>query len=148
MDIISFHSRHVAERLAAPPMSVLISIYDRSEARIVPQPGWQDVLFLRFHDSDGSHLGLEQFSPEQAQQTLDFVHKHLDAYQLVIHCQMGRSRSAALALFFSDLLAVPCFNGTAPVDPKYNQQNRRVLRLLWEALEGDGGGALREAAGA
>lgn len=148
MDLISFHSRHVAERLGPPPESVLISIYDRSEPRLVPQPGWTDVLYLRFHDSDGSHLGLEQFSLDQAQQALDFVHRHLGAYQLVIHCQMGRSRSAALALFFSDLLGVRCYNGTAPVDPKYNQQNHRVVRLLREALDGEGGAALRAACGA
>ena len=131
-----------------PADSVVISIYDRSESRCILQPGWGDVLYLQFHDTDGSLLGLSPFSAEQAQQALEFVHKHLGAHVLAIHCQMGRSRSAAMALFFSALLGVPCLDGNEPVAPKYNRHNQHVLRVLWDVLESDEGCALRDALGA
>lgn len=149
MERATFISRHVAERLTPPPWSVLVSIHDRSEPRIVPQSGWQDVLYLRFHDSDGSHLGLEHFSLEQGLETLRFVHKHLDAYELVVHCQMGVSRSAAVALFCAEVLGIPCFTSKdAATFTSHTAYNRRVLKLLWEAFEHPDSAGFRRAMGA
>ncbi len=151
MERALFLSRYAAERLRPPPDSVLISIHDRSEPALIPRAGWQEVLHLRFHDSDGSHLGLEQFSVEHARAALDFVRRNLHRYELFINCQLGVSRSAGFALFFAEVLGIPCLKPkmvepvTVKTHPAYN---RRVYSKLWAVLHDDPAGeAFREAVG-
>ncbi len=142
MEKVVFLPRVVAGRWQPAPRSVLISIHDVSEPPLQPQPGWDDVLYLRFHDTDGQQMGLEVFSTAQAQEVLAFIDRHCDAHHLVVHCQMGHSRSAAVALFAAEMLGVPCFKEQTPVTGlSWRSYNRKVYATLHEARYGPVGQA-------
>lgn len=121
MKKIRFLSRRAAADLQPQLGAVLISIHDRSEPPLAPRAGWAAILVQRFHDTDGSQMGLEVFSDEQAREVLAFALQHQDCPELVIHCQQGSSRSAALALILSEKYGVPCY-----------QEKRRVTRATWK----------------
>jgi rhodanese-related sulfurtransferase len=153
MDRIVFFSRRHAAAQLPPAGAVLISIHQNNEPQLELRPGWAAILYSRFHDDCGSTMGLEQFTADHAAQMLEFVAQHRSASELYVHCQVGRSRSAAVALFFSDLLGVPCFKpdeGFAgglskrrvPVKlPDYKFHNRRVHAFLTDGLTGPAGAA-------
>lgn len=131
MNRIRFLPRVVAGAYRPAANAVLISIHDLSEPPLTPQSGWEAVLFQRFHDTDGTLMGLEVFSVEQARGILAFADKHSDCDELVVHCQMGQSRSAAVALYLSEKYGVPCFKQAAPV----NWENLKVYnRLVYRRL--------------
>ena len=115
MHQIRFVPRKMAAAHTPVPGAVLISIHDRSEPPLTPLEGWADVLTLRFHDTDGSQMGLEVFSDAQAREVLQFVDAHRDCPEVVVHCQMGQSRSAAIALYLSEKYRSPCFKEQSPV---------------------------------
>jgi predicted protein tyrosine phosphatase len=118
---VRFLSRRAAADMQPQPGAVLISIHDRSEPPLTPRAGWAAVLVQRFHDTDGSLMGLEVFSNDQAREVLAFAQQHQDCPELTIHCQQGSSRSAALALFLSEKYGVPCY-----------QEKRLVTRATWK----------------
>lgn len=137
MKKIRFLPRVVAGAYKPPAGSVLISIYDRSEAPLTPQEGWDAVLYQRFHDTDGTIMGLEIFSAEQAQEVLDFVSKHSACDELIVHCQMGQSRSAGIALYLAEKYEVPCFKENTPVTwENWKVYNKLVYRKLMNADHG------------
>lgn len=100
---------------------------------MTPTPGWRAVLPLRFHDTDGQQMGLEVFTTEQAAQILLFAQANQDADELVVHCSMGHSRSAAVAIFLSEKFNVPCLKEQRQVNweswPGYNRLVYRTLRI-------------------
>ena len=131
MHNVTFLSRAMASKHIPVSGSVLISIHDKSEPKFVPGSGWADVLYLSFHDMDTDTLGLDMFSTGQARQVLDFAEKHQSCAQIMVHCQMGQSRSGAVAMFLSEKYAVPCFKGTNPVSYlNYKIYNKLVYRVL------------------
>lgn len=129
-----FLSRELASKYTPKPGAVLIAIHDISESPLKAYPAWRDALHLRFHDTDGSAMGLEVFAPHQAQSVLGFVARHSACSELVVHCSAGRSRSAAVALFLAEEAKVPCLKVNQPVTrqswPYYNRRVYEVLRLV------------------
>lgn len=131
MNNVTFLSRAMAAKHIPVAGSVLISIHDKSEPQFVPGAGWADVLYLSFHDMDVDTLGLDMFSACQARQVLDFAEKHQSCAQIVVHCQMGQSRSGAVAMYLSEKYGVPCFKQTIPVSYlNYRIYNKLVYRVL------------------
>lgn len=145
MQKVTFVPRHVAAGLRPARSSVLISIHDRSELPLDVRPGWLDVLYLRFHDTDGQSPDLEVFTPEQAARCLAFIQRHRDCDELVVHCKLGQSRSGAVALFVSEWLGLPCFQQNVPVNAlAYGLHNRKVYATLYEQAYGPRGEAFAE----
>ncbi len=137
MRLIRFLPRVVAAAYRPTAGSVLVSIHDVSEAPLVPQPGWAAVLTQRFHDTDGTLMGLEVFSRAQAAQVLAFAEQHAECDEFVVHCQMGASRSAAVALFLSEKYGVACYKQSAPVTwESLKVYNRLVYRQLMNVDNG------------
>ena len=131
MKRIRFLPRVVAELYKPAPNSALISIHDVSEAPATLQPGWLDVLVLRFHDTDGQQVGLEVFSEAQAREVLAFARRHHGCDELVVHCQMGHSRSAAIAIYLSEQYGVPCFKEQRAVNwESWKGYNKLIYRRL------------------
>jgi len=134
MQHIRFLPRRVAAAYRPVPGAVLISIHDRSEEPLTAQDGWAAVLVQRFHDTDGEQLGLEVFSDAQAREVLDFVELHQGCTELVVHCSLGQSRSAAVALYLSEKYGVPCFKEQVRVTwENWRIYNRLVYRRLHNA---------------
>jgi predicted protein tyrosine phosphatase len=131
MQHFRFLPRVVAAAYRPAPGSVLISIHDVSEPPLVPQDGWVATLVQRFHDTDGEQLGLEVFSETQAREILEFVARHADCTELVVHCSLGQSRSAAVAIYLAEKYGVPCFKEQVRVTwENWRLYNRFVYRRL------------------
>jgi predicted protein tyrosine phosphatase len=142
MNRIVFLPRAVAARWKPVPGSVLISIHDHAEEPLQPQEGWTDVVWLRFDDTDNPNIGLEVFSTSQAEQVLAFAEKHRNAAELVVHCQMGHSRSAGVAIFLSEHLGLPCFKEQRQVTAMtWQGYNKLVYRTLSDVVHGPIGSA-------
>lgn len=139
MQRIVFMSREKAAHYHPRGKAALISIHDKSEEPLLPPPYFEEVLYLRFHDTDGQVMGLEVFNEELARKALDFAEKHEGLDELVVHCQMGVSRSAGIALFLSEKHGVPCFRENAPVTCQtWRIYNRKVYTTLARAEHGEG----------
>lgn len=131
MKKITFLPRALAAQYQPASNSVLISIHDKSEEELTPQPGWHAVLYQRFHDTDGQSMGLELFGTDHARALLAFVDAHKNCDEVVVHCQMGQSRSAAVALYLSEKYNVPCYKVSTKVDwASIKVYNRLVYRVL------------------
>ena len=127
---VVFVPRVVAQRLRPGAGAVLISIVDEP-AQL--QPGWQDVLTLRFDDVDAEQEGMQLFDAAMAAQVLAFADRHQDSQdsiELVVHCTAGQSRSAAVALFLAERFGVQCWKESRRVDWRWPNYNRLVYRVL------------------
>ena len=99
---IKFVPRAVAEKIAYTSNQAIISIGDP----VQEAPNWlgspKSVLELNFldvvpGDSFGEEFG---FQEEDAFKIIDYVRNlHPDVTELIVHCQAGISRSAAIALY-------------------------------------------------
>lgn len=95
----------IEKGLSVESQYVVISIHDpgKPPARIPQQPGLQDSLVLAFHDVEplpifGFPPGFHLMTPAQAGQIREFFEKHNGTVEtLVVHCEMGISRSPAVA---------------------------------------------------
>ena len=93
---------------------VVISIRDpgKPRAKVKPQCGLRDVLFLAFHDTEPSANfelppEMKPITPAQADEIRNFVQKHESAIgAIVVHCEQGMSRSPAVAAAISDALGL------------------------------------------
>lgn len=161
---VVFVSRFVAQKLIPDPDAVLISLaVPNDPARIAP--GWRGVLQLEFHDISEEVLGMpagsipdtqehytHEFGPPcygmalyrlptvaHAKAIVDFLVQQeggcCDFLRVIVHCDQGKSRSAAAAQFVADKYNVPILNA----DPGWQDRvamlntsraNPRLLRLL------------------
>lgn len=102
---VDFMSRRKAESLPARTDLAAISITEPEVDPAVLSCDEHRILRLIFHDVDPGKETANcwtLFNPSQADQVVHFVRRlHADqqAFDLVIHCKAGISRSAALALF-------------------------------------------------
>ncbi len=114
MEIHVFDREEIERGILIRTSYVVISISDprKKHAKVKPQSGLRDVLFLTFHDAEPSdnfvlppHIKL--ITPAQADQIRDFVHKHAATVgAIVVHCHQGMSRSPAVAAAISDALGL------------------------------------------
>ena len=150
MKSVVFYPRAIAEKLQPTGDEVIVSIHDRVQGPAALREGWSSVLRLSFHDMDVAADGYDLFSKEQAQEVIDFIGKHVDVKRIVVHCNMGVSRSAAVAMFISDQQERNLFQqGRAFFHPDLPAQYNRLVystlnRTLWgnapsafEALPGN-----------
>jgi predicted protein tyrosine phosphatase len=110
---LQFLSVDEAENFVPNEPSVAISILSpgRSAASLHAMVG--DTLRLYFHDGVPKESNPPEtvlFSTEHAQAVIDFLRQHHaqpEARHLLIHCEAGISRSAAIAVFAASECRVP-----------------------------------------
>jgi hypothetical protein len=110
----------------------LISITE--PGRLAPiQEGWGSILRIQFHDVTEDSLvyaaqeGFVVFSDELADVILDWLEEHEGTFtDIVVHCAMGVSRSAAVALFISEVYELLNFNVKRAMC-----HNKLVYKVLW-----------------
>jgi hypothetical protein len=134
----TFVSRPQAEATPGTPNGVVVSLFDPGSPGPALQSGWRDVLSLAFFDADedlvpfAREQGMVVCEPEHAQQILAFLDWWHAAEEgpsaVVVHCEQGISRSAAVAKFCARRYGLD-FRWDYPF------HNRRVLRLLHEAAD-------------
>lgn len=145
MNSVSFFSREVIIATPGNPNKALISISCPGDPAPL-QSGWGRILRLEFDDIDRRSMvdwykkttgkTLRLFDENQAQTVIDFIDtlpKTIDV--LVVHCDAGVSRSAAIARFSAMKLG-------CPLQGDDRLANAHVLSVLnkinrtWETLFG------------
>jgi len=85
------------------------------------------------YENDERTVKVKALTEEQGQEILDFINKHKDKRQCIVHCAMGKSRSAAVGEFLNDYLGQDYleFKRQNPqIDPNIHVRN--VLKKLAE----------------
>jgi predicted protein tyrosine phosphatase len=136
---VEFRSREEAEDSRPDFSAAVISISDPGSRPVDLKPGWHDVLSIQFHDIDmckayGAHLRadiLKRYSPammEHAETIASFVRrvKAEGVERIMVHCEAGISRSAAVAKWIADTYHL------TPLGPAVKLHNRHVYKLLCE----------------
>jgi hypothetical protein len=128
MRSVTFLSQIDASALTEP--HYVISISDKDEVKFAC-PHY-DVLRLYFEDIEQHSAGQELFSVNHARQVLKWAKAIPDGGAVVVHCQAGVSRSAAIAKFLHDNLGYWLFLDGACYGKfdKYNGHVYGLLRLL------------------
>lgn len=135
---VDFISLDVFEALVPSPDMLAISIGDHDQAPPENLPGFAAGLRLEFLDCDevaAAQNGLPAgalFSKAQLAQLTRFVgtrHADPQPYRLVVHCRMGASRSAAVALVAHHLTMCDF-----PRHADAHHANRHVVRLACPAV--------------
>jgi predicted protein tyrosine phosphatase len=128
---VVFISRRKAESMT-PNDAVIISIHDASEGPADLKTGWLDRLNLCFHDTDDADSVLKAFSSEDADKVLAFAERHKDTGPvLYVHCSLGVSRSAGVAMALSELRGLTCYADNLPVSfQNYRVYNKLVYRRI------------------
>jgi predicted protein tyrosine phosphatase len=144
IDHLSFLSRREAEAATPRDDIAVISITDPVTATSTPlalKDGWHSVLRLEFHDIDLDQL-VQPFlraqvreyctlmTPDQAREIVTFVARIQSngASGIMVHCEAGVSRSAAVAKWIADR------HGLRLSDEATAAHNRYVYRMLEEAV--------------
>lgn len=161
IESVVFLSRPAMQQLQATPDAIVISLSAPNDPACIAN-GWRSVLQLEFDDlceavmgvpvgsvpdadSEG-HLVREFFGAlyrlpdsRHAKAIADFLSRHeggcCDFVSVIVHCDHGISRSAAVAQYVADRYSVPILNA----DPEWldrvaitntTRANPRLLRLL------------------
>jgi predicted protein tyrosine phosphatase len=130
---VQFCSRKDAEAMPARRNWAVISITEPVSAfgPAKLQEGWHLVLRLEFHDIDVHEEPYVMMSQEMAKQIVDFARDMAQEVEgILVHCNAGVSRSAAIALWIADEFDLP-FNRA------YQLHNKHVYKLLREAAHGE-----------
>ena len=112
---VFFASREHAEGLAGNACTAVISITDPGAPAAKLCPQFKDVLRLSFYDAVPAEEYLPapmpgMFDHFMARSIGDFVHKmhaHPSNRSVMVHCEYGVSRSAAVALFVEAYAGAP-----------------------------------------
>lgn len=133
---VIFMSRDDAKRFDFDCMNdVLISISDTGVCQPAISKAPKDLLAIDFHDWVPSNApeGQHWYMREQAVQVVEFVRKHTDIRNVLIHCNYGESRSKAMALAIkhdTDRSIFKCENGVVrPFKENGSTGNERVYDL-------------------
>lgn len=104
-----------------PTIAISILSPDRNAATLHPQI--DPVLRLYFEDTtgkEGTTPGPGIFNTDQAREILDFIRHHRDKQEschLLVHCEAGISRSAAVAVFAASECSIPLTGQFAFLNP-------------------------------
>lgn len=111
---VQYTSRQLAESLAGNPYMAIISITDPGTPEAKLDPLFRHVLRLSFYDAIPADEYLPAppglFDTPMAKRIDDFVQELLAApfdISLMVHCEFGVSRSAAVALFVEAVSGAP-----------------------------------------
>lgn len=127
---VVFTGRDQAEASPAWPHWAVISISGMNPA--VLKDGWHSVLRLEFDDIDVEEEPYIIFNELHAEQIIDFVTEACDSHEvegILIHCQAGISRSAAVAKWIAERYELP-------FPDKYMLFNKHVYRVLRSTMMG------------
>ena len=127
---VVFTGRDQAEASAAWPHWSVISISGLRPANL--KEGWHSVLRLEFDDIDTEEEPYILFNEAHANRIIEFVTEVRDGHEIegiLVHCQAGISRSAAVAKWIAERYQLPFPN-------KYSLYNKHVYRVLRSTMMG------------
>lgn len=99
---IEFMSQMDMQYLPENQNAIAISITGSTGNNIAVSEKFKDIIYLKFDNVENLHSRLKRFSQEDAIAIYNLVKRHEnDAETIYVNCQMGQSRSAAVALFLA-----------------------------------------------
>lgn len=104
-----------------------ISIITSPEEIFKLSPKWADSLQLMFDDTDNIE-NPRIFNEQMASQILEFISNNINRTEIVVHCFMGVSRSAAISLFIQEEILQKKVEDIQR--SPYSGYNRHVTKLL------------------
>lgn len=141
MKTLFYTSREGAKHYKPPEGSTLavISITDPKLSEAILPPA-VDVIRLKFHDADrgsGKSVVFDGTAPEEliyfeddlVTSLIEFIERNLNVDIMMVHCEGGISRSAAVAKFILDLPAVD-LPVTRSLMDNYELYNRHIYTTL------------------
>lgn len=103
--------------------TIAISILSPGRAQATLHPEIAPVLRLYFEDTtgkEGTPPASGIFNSDQARETIEFIRHHRDKPEpchLLVHCEAGISRSAAIAVFAASECSIPLTGQFAFLNP-------------------------------
>jgi len=139
--IIKVFSRQEVEAYKTGEKTILISIRDAGSKKANIQKGWQKIMFLDFDDIDRQIGDYRLFTLDDANKICGFVEKSVRVLGkdiiVVINCEAGISRSAAVGLFLERVY------NNKDRHKQYPLANKKVYTTLlnryWNRCEGEYG---------
>ena len=108
--ITTFHSRvsfiekiNTDSFLKSNPEVVAISVITDESEKFDLNSLWADTIQLEFEDTVDVN-NPKCFTQKQAEELYNFIIKYKDKAGIIVHCTMGVSRSAAIALFIEEYI--------------------------------------------
>jgi predicted protein tyrosine phosphatase len=140
---VIFMSRDAAARYPYTADDVLISISDTfgQPPEFTTQP--QDIVAVDFHDYipyAGSNEGHHWMTVEQGIEVANFVLKHTDKRNIIVHCKYGQSRSKAVAMAISAcmperaVMRINDYGNLVAYTEKDDVGNHRVHSIMLDAI--------------
>lgn len=123
IDSVEFLSVDEASAFIPCCRTVAISLLSPKCVPVQLHNSIEEVLRLYFHDLvpvDKSFVPEGYFSIAQAQQIIEFIRKHhasAESCHMLIHCEAGISRSAAVAVFAASECGIPLSGQFAFLNP-------------------------------
>lgn len=136
MNRVYFVSRPDALRIVPTPDAAVIFIHASNEDPAPLIPGWSARLTLRFDDVDTARSDNVVFNAEMARQIMEFVEAQSERKIIYVSCTAGVSRSAAVAIFISEVYGRECHKprfGQLVTARNWPHYNKRVYRELVDA---------------
>ena len=122
---VTFTAREIAEDMIPDPDVGVISITDPGPRQAALREGWGAVLRLSFHDLDRQWQNYVLMSSAQARELLTWLEDNEDKLNgIVVHCEAGISRSAAVAKYLCERYGLP----VDEADTRFH--NKHVYRVL------------------
>ena len=140
MKRVVFMSRSAVSRYMFGTDDILISISDSDIGPPALAFHPREVLALAFNDhvtaSEVKELGWRQMDAADGKKVVEFVLKHENSPNVVVHCNVGESRSKGAALAIAEITGRSAFhvsdrgNITKHERAQYDFFNRRVYELI------------------
>lgn len=125
-------SREDVESYEPTTREICISISDPGAQPAGLSPSFLAVLRLQFDDlNERNEEGDILFTPEHARDINSFVDKWSDVDRVVVHCNMGVSRSPGIALGLCDLRGW----ATASIERSHPGWNRHVRSVMLQSAQ-------------
>lgn len=120
------HKQHDTESIMIS-ISTPLSPYDNAPFTS-PTNKIKGILRLYFTDTDG---GEDSMTPDDAKAICEFVTRHANIPNIIVHCDAGQSRSAGVAAAL-----LKCFTGddSQIFNNPYYKPNRHCYRLVLNEL--------------
>lgn len=123
-------SREDVESYEPASREICISISDPGAQPAGLSPSFLAVLRLQFDDLNGRTAeGDILFTPDHARAINTFIDKWSDVDRVIVHCNMGVSRSPGIALGLCDLRGW----ATATIERSHPGWNRHVRRVMLQS---------------
>lgn len=128
---VCFIPQYVAETIDSDNSTAMISIRSPNfEVNLMS--GWNYLHISEFNDIDTKMFPWKLFDKDQARAMIDFLDDlpdHVDA--VIVHCEAGISRSAAVALFIRDYYGAELKVLNRDTEC-YNRHVRRTLEDVYQ----------------